>query len=695
MNFRLMGEVKTLRDRISQEERGRKEAEQKLESHRLELAAKEEEWRKKFEKQSTQLMFYHKELADEREKYKSLGERSSLTGGVSPAEQVMHVPSQVAKMKRPRQPYSPANTSPSAFPSTATFMESPRLVASTPLQHKQTRKMHPSPLYVDSKRAVTTEAQSVTPNPSPLLAARAVDKSVQTPSQSSSSLLSLSANSSVQVSLGRTFIVPHSEGDALMMDDIQSDGRLSDLELLQRLVQSDRQESKVAMDSSVGSHNKLSLLSEDEVLSPCTEDEEDSEEGDTLNTPPARPDGFFSLMTCFNPFFIASTSKPIDTIVSLQHSTSSSSKKGKATVKENSSLVKAAILQSIGQKRRLAASEDSEGSSSDDSGPSKSSPSGGNMSPLLLDSASQHQLQECVARLLASAGVPHSTPLELCTPLQFAKHHSARSTAQLRGEEDQGLSLLYFLQERIIAYYRECSSDSSLQGDNGDSPFTSPESTADSLAGSDRGIGSASLSFEGVVVDFCAPLLQLLKILLALVRYSPRVRQKMCERPPRLVYDSLIPSRPGSRSGQTDSQSDLCSSESQDGSMELLGQKSSPDLSDQSSGKIDSSGSQGQVPCLSAQSAESSVLHAVLRRFICLTVFSSCLVPSYIRPVNWLVCLCKWMPPSPSLSFPSLYLFHSLLLSLSLTLSPSLHTPLSSPTPPTRLHYPPSCHSWH
>ena len=599
--YRYLGEVKTLRDRASQDEKVRRDMEQEIhslkEARKLERASIEKEWRRKLEQLSTKLEFTQKELTDERDRRKASEDKLSHLSGGSAAEPVMRVPMQVVKVKRPQQQYSPPSGPLVAFPSTASFMESPRLVASTPLQRKRPREMHPPLPSVDSRSGVqlTTEAQYVSPNPSPLLDARVADKSVQTPSQSSSGLLSISSNSSVQVTLGRSFIPPHSEGDAFLVDNVQSDGRFSGPELLQRLVQWDRQENKATMDGSTGRQSKVVLLPEEDMLSPSTEEEvEDVEKGDTHGVPPTQPDGFFSLLTCLNPFFIAGTSKPIDALMSPRHSSSSSSKKGKAAVKENTSLVKAAILQSIGRKRRLVASEDSESSSSDDSGPAKASPLG-NMSPFLLDSASQCQLQECVARLLASAGVPHtaSASAGLCAPLQFAGHHDAHSVAQQHSEEDQGLSLLYFLQSRIVAYCQECTGESSHQGDSGDSPLTtSPESTLDSLENSDKGPNTSSLSSEGGVVDFYAPLLQLLKILLVLVQYSPNVREKICERPPHLVYDSQTPSRPGSRSsGHTESLSES-SSGSKDGSIDLLSQKSSSDLSDQSSVRMDTSGEQ-------------------------------------------------------------------------------------------------------
>lgn len=603
--YRYLGEVKTLRDQISHMEKFYRDREQeqysRQETQKSEQASKEKEYRCKLEQLTTQLEFFHKELTDEREKRKAEEEKrkaaeeklSHLSGGSS-AEPVKRVPPQVVKVKRPKQQFSPPSGSLSAFPSTASFMESPRLVSSTPLQCKRPREINPVLSDVDSKSGMqlTTEAHNVTPNPSPLLAARVAHKSVQTPSQSTS-LLSVSSSSAVQVTLGHSFVVPHSEGDAFLVDTVQSDGRSSGAELLQRLVQWDGQENKAAMDGSTDHQDKVVFLPEEDALSPSMEEEEEVEEmekGDTHGVPPVQPEGFFSLLTCPNPFFIASTSKPIDALMSPRQSASSTSVKRKAVLKENTSLVKVAILQSIGRKRRLAASEDSESSSSDDSGPVKASLSG-NMSPFLLNSASHCQLQECVMQLLASAGVPHtaSASVELCTPLQFAGQHNQCSPVPQHSEEDQGLPLLYFLQSRIIAYCQECSVDNSQQGENGDSPLTSPESSVDSLAGSGKGSNGSALSSEGGGVDFSAPLLQLLKTLLLLVQHSPRARERICERPPHLVYDS-IPSRPGSRSSMH-SQSES-SSGSKDGSIELLSQKSSSDLSDQSSSRMESSGSQ-------------------------------------------------------------------------------------------------------
>ena len=380
-----------------------------------------------------------------------------------------------------------------------------------------------------------------------------------------------------------------------MVDTVQSNSRFSGAELLQRLVQWNGQETKAGKESGVSHQDKVIFQPEEDILSPSTDEEEeeteDAERSDSHDSPPMQPDGFFSLMTCLNPFFIAGTSKPIDVLLSPQHSTASTSKKRRKALKDNTSLVKAAILQSIGRKRRLVAAEDSESSSSDDSSPKKANPLG-NMSPFLLDSASQSQLQECVSRLLASAGVPHTTTasVEPCTPLHFAGQHNLHSPVQHHGGEDQGLSLLYFLQSRIIAYCRECTSESSQQGDNGDS--LSP-TTTDSLAGSDKVTNTSSVSFDGSSVDFYGPLLQLLKTLLLLVQYSPSVREKICESPPCLVYDSILPSRPGSRSsGHADSQSESLSSGSKGSSIELLSQKSSLDLSDQLSGRSDTSSEQ-------------------------------------------------------------------------------------------------------
>ena len=599
--YRYLGEAKTWRDRFSHEEKIRRDKEQELhslqESRKLELAAMEKEYTRKLEQLSTQLEFAQKELTDEREKRKASDEKLKHLGGSPSFEQVIRVPPQVVRAKRPKQQYSPASGLLPAFPSTASFMESPSfLVASTPLQFKRPQEMHPAPFDADGRSSMqpSTEARDVTPKPSPLLGALMTHKSVQTPSQSSS-MLCVSSSAAV---LGRSsFIVPQSEGDVFMVDTVQSNGRFSGAELLQRLVQWNAQETKAGVDSAVSHQDKVIFQPEEDALSPSTDEEEeeteDAERSDSHDAPPMQPDGFFSLMTCLNPFFIAGTSKPIDALLSPRHSTASTSKKGRRALKDNTSLVKAAILQSIGRKRRLVATEDSESSSSDDSSSMKANPSG-NMSPFLLDSASQSQLQECVSRLLASAGVPHTTTasVEPCTPLHFGGQHSVHSPVQQHGGEDQGLSLLYFLQSRIIAYCRECTSESSQQGDIGDS--LSP-TTTDSLAGSDKGTNTSSVSFDGSSVDFYGPLLQLLKTLLLLVQYSPSVREKICESPPCLVYDSILASRPGSRSsGHADSHSESSSCGSKGSSVELMSQKSSLDLSDQLSGRMDSSNEQRQ-----------------------------------------------------------------------------------------------------
>lgn len=591
--YRYLGEAKTWRDRFSHEEKMRRDKEQELhslqETRKLELVAMEKEYSQKLEQLSTQLEFAQKELTDEREKRKAADEKLKHLGGSPSFEPVMQVPPQVVRAKRPKQQYSPASGLLPAFPSTASFMESPKfLVSSTPLQCKRPQEMHPALFNADSMQP-RTEAQDVTPNPSPHLGALVSHKSVQTPSQSSS-LLSVSNSAAMLKTLGRSsFIAPQSEGDVFLVDVVQSNSRFSGSQLLQRLVQWNGQDTKAGMDSGVSHQDKVIFQPEEDTLSPSTDEEEetdDAERSDSHDAPPMQPDGFFSLMTCLNPFFIAGTSKPIDALLSPQHSTASISKKRRRAIKENTSLVKAAILQSIGRKRRLVTTEDSESSSSDDSSQMKAKPSG-NMSPFLLDSASQSQLQECVSQLLASAGVPHTTTtsVEPCTPLHFAGQHNLHSPVQQHGGEDQGLSLLYFLQSRIIAYCQECTSESSRQGDNEDS--LSP-TTTDSLAGSDKGTNTISVSFDGGSVDFYGPLLQLLKTLLLLVQYSPSVREKICESPPCLVYDCTLPSRPGSRSSRhADSQSESLSSGSKGSSIELLSQKSSLDLSDQLSGRMD------------------------------------------------------------------------------------------------------------
>jgi regulator of replication initiation timing len=546
-NYCYSGEVKNLRDRMQEQSREKKQLESDFKtlkaSRDVEIAHKEAERKEAEEHLRGNMIFLEREKNDEIAQRLAAEQKNEYLLSLQNSAQPSTSPQLPIRSKRPH----PQSSNKSDFPSTKTFLGSVDLTTSTPLHFSKSDKK--SLVKEDHLQPGSpAKLETVTPMTTPTLGS--VCK--VTPNQlnvSSTIGLAVGDNSPFRASY-RSIVVPEEEGFPLLVEDVKVDPVIPAPELLQRLLESHdiiksaHLSSTSATSSAVNSDAHLTVTPADgNVSSPAVHSTES-------NSP---SDGLLSLLTCPNPMYVAATtdrSTPSSSsrIKQVNRMTKLLSHNSKASI---TPLHKAAI--NADRKRRFeSTASDSTSHSSLDTYLSSSSDISfrfvshvTKINPLLLTADSQQQLQSCIQRMLAPAGTPINqltSDDHRCTPITS---RSMVPSSAVAVEDDGGLCLLNFLQTQIIAYYQEYGEPNSCDNSTAHSTDSS-----DSWSYSSKGTSSASSSSKKSFLDTSVPVLQFLKVLCTLVKYSPVVREKMREFPPKLDYGS----RPQSSLG-TDSSS--------------------------------------------------------------------------------------------------------------------------------------------
>ena len=572
MEYRHTGEVKNLRDRHAEDQKkwGKRESELNTLKASLdkEIASKYTELEEMKRKHCDQMSYKERELGEEIDKRLAVERKYERLQLLQREEQGVQSTHLTTKTKRS----APSSSNQTDFPTTKTFLGSTEMMAtSTPLQYSKPKEKKHSVVKDNLLQGSSSKSGTVTPVVTPTAG---LTYGV-TPNQSTTSSTNMSAGTPSQFSASfRSIIVPEEEGFPLLVEGVKTEAVISGPEIFQRLLKTPgsvearewQHETEVSPSTSLESIDKLSLEGRQ---SPNTSQLSDS----------AQSEGILSLFTCPNPMFIAATTERRTPSLRRGFRTDKSSSGGRTSI---TPLHRAVIT--ADRKRRFES--DSTSLFSTDTSVSTSSEFSlrfvsrvAKINPLLLDDGSQQQLQQCIMQLLA----PASTPLSKDTPVGYkwtpSTPGSCIPVSTVMIDDDRGLSLFSFLQEQIIAYCNEYGRTSSPDSNISSNTETSSESLSSSKEDSSINLSFSKKSY----VDTSLTLLQVLKVLLQLVKYSPLVRERMINTPSKLDSNS----EPGSSLEVDTTSSPTFESSSlnvERGSLESTSQKHSS--SDQSSSSL-------------------------------------------------------------------------------------------------------------